>query len=102
MLLILATESIARAFFEFFFFPWLDVDTEDEIDPGSEESDSDTELEVTSTIRMQLPKFDQASGLTIILPASATAHDFFELIFSDSIIDQIVTQTFIIKPPIIR
>jgi len=92
MLLILATESIARTFFEFFFFPGVDVDTEDDISPDSEESDSDMEVTCSSTTRTQLPKFDQACGPTITLPASVTACDFFELIFSDNIIDQIVAQ----------
>jgi len=51
------------------------------------------EVACSSTTRTQLPKFDQACGPTITLPASATARDFFELIFSDCIIDQIVAQT---------
>jgi len=50
------------------------------------------EVTCSSTTHTQLPKFDQACGPTITLPASATACDFFELIFSNSIIDQIVAQ----------
>ena len=66
MLLILVekpTESIERGF-----FPWLDVDTKDEVGP---DTDSDTE-EVSSTIRT--PTFELTITLPITLPTSTTAH----------------------------
>ena len=38
-------------------------------------------------------KFDQLCGLTVTLPASDTACEFFELTFLEDLIDQIVAQS---------